>query len=367
MHDPGTPPTRRTVVLIDARMARRRRTGSARYVNGLIDALATHADTLDVRAVHGPPPLPRRNALTSLGNLAIDLAWTHIALPLLALRHRADVLHTPFNWAPLVTPCPRVVTVHDLSWEALPDAYPAGFRRYARLFTRTSARRAARVIAISQATADDLHRRYGTDPSRIRVIHIGVTPRPRGDGPREPVVLAVGEFEPRKRIPELIRAHRAYLRDAPADPPPCRLVLVGAGGADELIVDGICHDGCERRGFVTDAELDHLYATATLMVNNSAFEGFGLPVTEAMSAGCPVLVADTPALREAGGPDALVVDGDGEAALTRALASALADRADLRERGARGPAHAARFGWDACAAAHADVYRLVARRRAPAT
>ncbi len=362
MHEHDAPPTpRRTVVLIDARMARRRRTGSARYIDGLIRALGAHME-IDVRAAYGPPALPRRNALTSIGNLLIDLAWTHIALPLLALRHRADVLHAPFNWAPAWTPCPRVVTVHDLSWEVMPEAYPGGFRRYARLFTRTSARRAATVIAVSRTTADDLTRIYGIEPARIRVIHTGITPRTPGDGPREAIVLHVGEFEPRKRVPELIAAHRAYLAAAPADPPPCRLVLVGAGGADEAAVTAACgaSEGCERRGFVDDTELDRLYGTATLLVSNSAFEGFGLPIAEALSAGCPVLVADTPALREAGGPEAIVVEEGGERGLARALTDALCDREGLAARGRRGRAHAAGFGWAACAAGHAETYRRAA-------
>ncbi|MFN8120811.1 MAG: glycosyltransferase family 1 protein [Thermoleophilia bacterium] len=364
MHDAAhaAPAPRRTVVLIDARMARRRRTGGARYITGLIRALDAHRDTIDVRAVHGPPPLPRRNALTSLGNLLLDLAWTHVALPLLALRHRADVIHATFNWGPWLTPRPVVATIHDLSWELLPDAYPGGFRRYARTFTRGTARRARTVIAVSAATADDLARIYGTDPAKIRVIHTGITPRTPSDGPRDAMILHVGENEPRKRVPELIAAHAAYLAAAPPDPAPCRLVLAGAGGGEEEAVAVACDasQGCERLGYVDDTTLDDLYRRATLVVNNSAYEGFGLPVAEAMSAGCPVLVADTPALREAGGPEALVVDGTGPGALARALATALADRDALADRGRRGRAHAAGFTWEACAAAHADAYRAAA-------
>lgn len=364
MHDAAraaTPP-RRTVVLIDARMARRRRTGGARYITGLIRALDAHRDTLDIRAVHGPPALPRRNALTSLGNLLLDILWTQVALPALAIRHRADVIHAPFNWGPWLSPRPVVATIHDLSWEVIPEAYPEGFRRYAHTFTRGTARRARGVIAVSQATADDLTRIYGTAPRRIRVIHTGITPRTPSDGARDAMILHVGEFEARKRVPDIIAAHAAYRAAAPADPPPCRLVLVGAGGGDEDAVDVACaaSEGCERLGYVDDATLDDLYRRAALVVNNSAYEGFGLPVAEAMSAGCPVLIADTPALREAGGPEALVVDGDGPAALARALATALADRAALAARGRRGRDHAATFTWEACAAAHADAYRAAA-------
>ncbi|MFN8109105.1 MAG: glycosyltransferase family 1 protein [Thermoleophilia bacterium] len=358
---PAGPGDRPLVVVMDARMARRRRTGVATYVNGLIPALAALGEPVTVHAVHGPPPLPRRNALTSVGNLLLDLAWTHVMLPALALRHRADVLHATFNWAPAWCPRPVVVTIHDLAWEVMPEAYPGGFRRFASLFTRLSARRAQRIIAVSRSTRDDLVQRYGVAPDRVAVVYTGIAPRRPADEHPEHVILAVGEYEPRKRVPDLVEAHRRYLRDAPPQPAPCTLVLAGAGGADEARVRAMAGPGCRVAGFVSDDELDRLYRCATLFVCNSAYEGFGLPVAEAAGAGCPVLVADTPALREAGGPEALVVDGDGPEALAAALRDALADRAALRARGAGLRAHARTLSWEACAAGTLAAYRAVVR------
>jgi|GEM_PF-574252 len=407
----------RPLVLVDARIMRRRRTGGARYARGLAEVLAHHPPAdLRVRVVTGPAPLARRNGVTSLGNLLLDLAWTHLALPVLALRHRAALIHTTFNWAPLWSHCPRVVTVHDLVWERFPETFPSGFRRYARLFTRPSARRARRVITISRASARDLAELYGVRPERIRVVYIGVGPTEagesgdrggdpaddgttpaggagthpaggpatggdgggagggggggggagagRGEGVADgaPFVLHVGEFEPRKRVPDLIEGHRRYLAGAPGDPPPCRLVLAGAGGGEEDRVRALAGRGCELEGYVSDARLEAMYRSATLLVMPSSWEGFGLPVAEAMRAGCPALVADTPALREAGGPEALVIPapgGPGE--IARALAGALADRDALRARGARGRAHAHGFSWERCRRDTLGVYREALR------
>lgn len=359
----GRPADRRPLVLVDCRIARRRRTGGARYARGLAEhlprAAAQAGIPVRVRILWGPPPLPRRNALTSAGNLLLDLAWTHLALPLLAVRHRAAAVHTTFNWAPVWTPCPRVVTIHDLTWERFPEAYPAGFRRFARLFTRLSARRAGHVVTISEASADDLTDIYRVPRQRIRVVYIGVDDPGEGRADRDPFVLHVGEFEPRKRVPALVDGYRAYRDRAGGreDGDPCELVLAGAGGADEAEVRRRAGEGVRMRGFVDDEELHDLYRRATLLVMPSRWEGFGLPVAEAMLAGCPVLVADTPALREAGGPAALVIPEPCDAPrIAGALERALLDGEDLRRRGERGRVHAERFGWDACVRDTLAVY-----------
>jgi glycosyltransferase involved in cell wall biosynthesis len=354
---------RTPLVLVDARLARRRRTGVATYIRELDEAIRA-ARPGDVRVAfrYGPPGVPRRGSLTGLVNLLIDLLWLHVWLPLDALARRADVIHAPVNWAPWWAPCPTVVTVQDLSFERLPGAYPSGFRRYARLFARRSARRAGVVVATSQATARDLTDLYGVDPGRIRVIPIGVHPgAPEPPGGRAPFVLHVGEFEPRKRVPALIAGHRAYHRAAPPDPPPCALVLAGAGGSEEDAVRAAAGPECDLRGFVTDAELGELYRTATLLVMPSEYEGFGLPVAEAMAHGCPVLVADNSSLPEVGGPSALLIEDPSPAGIARALTAALADRESLGRRGARAREDAERFSWARAASATLDAYRAAAR------
>ena len=349
----------RRVVLVDGRMARRRRTGAATYINDLQAALTAAApEDLDVRFVFGPPPAPRRNRLTSAINAFLDLAWVHVLLPVTAWRHKAAVIHAPFNWAPRWSPCPVVVTVQDLAWERVPETFPAGFRRFARFFTRMSARHARRIIATSTSTADDLVALYRVPRDNIRVVPIGITPAAAEPQPtREAFILAVGEFEPRKRILELIAGHRAYFTAAPADPPPCRLVLAGSGGSQAHAVREAAGPEVDLLGFVSDERLTDLYRRATLLVYPSSYEGFGLPVLEAMTHGCPALIARNSSLTEVGRDAAFYLDDPTPQGIAAALATTLADRDALAAAGETARAHAARFSWDAVAADTLAVYR----------
>ena len=353
----------RRVVIVDARMARRRRTGAATYIHELQRALvAANPPDLDVRFVSGPPGLPRRNTLTTLGNLILDLAWQHLVLPLVARKHGASVIHAPFTWAPMWSPCPRVVTVQDLAFERVPDTFPPAFRRYARLFAKQSARCATRVITTSTSTARDLTALYGTPAERIRTIPIGVHADPTpSHAPREPFVLAVGEFEPRKRILELVAAHRTYFAAAPAVPTPCRLVLVGAGGRDEDAVRAAAGPECDMVGFVDTETLSDLYRRATLLVYPSSYEGFGLPILEAMAHGCPALIARNSSLPEVGGDAARYIETPTPAGIAQALTDALADRPALVARGEASRAYAAGFAWSRVADETLAVYREALR------
>lgn len=349
-------------VIVDGRLARRRRTGVATYIHELDAALReTAGGGPPVRVVFGPPGLPRRGRLTGLGNLLIDLLWLHVALPAIALRAGARAIHAPVNWAPWWSPCPVIVTVQDVAWERLPAAYPARFRRYAQIFTHRSVRVASAVLTTSTATARDLIELYGVPAERIRVIPIGVRPGADLALERSPFVLYVGEFEPRKRVLELIEGHRRYYRAAPPSPPPCRLILAGSGGSQHAAAAAAAADECQMIGFVDAARRDRLYREATLLVMPSAYEGFGLPVAEAMIRGCPTLVAANSSLPEVGGASALLMDASDPGAIAAALADALADREGLAARGRAGRVDAAaRFSWPAIAAQIRGVYREVA-------
>jgi glycosyltransferase involved in cell wall biosynthesis len=346
------------LVLVDARIVRRRSTGVATYVTALRSAIEAAAPgDLRVEWLLGPPGLPRRGRWTSLGNLALDLAWLHAWVPLVARRRRARLVHAPVNWAPWRCPCPTVVTVHDLSWERVPDAYPSGFRRYARLFARHSARRARIVVADSAVTARDLGDLYGVDAGRVRVVPLGAPPTEAPAVAREPFVLAVGVRDPRKRIAALVAGHRRYWESALPDPPPCRLVLAGPPGGEEDAVLAAAGPGCEVLGFVTPERLADLYRRATLLAYPSAYEGFGLPVLEAMAHGCPVLVAPGAALEEVGGDAALPLPDASVEGIARRLAEVLADRPALAARGDAGRRRAAGFTWERTAALTLDAYR----------
>ncbi|MEQ8833879.1 MAG: glycosyltransferase family 1 protein [Miltoncostaeaceae bacterium] len=353
------------LVLVDGRMARRRATGIATYIEELRQVMESRpASDLRVEWVYGPPGLPRRNRLTSVGNLLLDLLWLHVLLPLIAWRRGAALIHAPVTWGPWFSPCPVVVTIHDLSWERVPHAFPENFRRYASFFARRSVRRAVRVIAVSQSAADDLRELYGVRPERIRVVANGVDVDTWPPGPREPFILSVGIMEERKRIVPLAAGHARYFADAPADPPPCRLVIVGGDGGEEAAVREAAGPGCEIRGFVRREELMDLYRRATLLVFPSAYEGFGLPVAEAMAHGCPVLCARNSSLVEIGADRAIFMEEDEVTpeGIAAHLTRALADREALRERGESGREITQRYSWPAAATATRDVYRRVLPR-----
>jgi glycosyltransferase involved in cell wall biosynthesis len=255
-----------------------------------------------------------------------------------------------------------VVTMHDLAWERVPEAFPEDFRRYARRSARRSVRRAARVIAVSESTSRDLRELYGVPPERLRVIPNGVDLDTRPPGPREPFILSVGVLEERKRIAELAAGHARYMVAAPPDPPPCRLVIVGGSGGDEARVRAAAGPGSEIRGFVRREVVLDLYRRAALLVYPSAYEGFGLPVVEAMAAGCPVMCARNSALVEVGGSAAIFLDDVTPGGIAAALTAALADRDALARRGEEGREQAARYSWPAAATATRDVYRQALRR-----
>ena len=360
---PRTPGGDPPLVLVDGRMAKRRPTGIATYIHELRHIMESKpASDLRVEWVFGPPALPRLGKVTSYLNLMLDLLWLHAILPLTAMRRRAAVLHSPVNWAPWWSTCPTVVTIHDLSWERVPEAFPESFRRYARRFAKRSVKRAVRVIAVSESTAHDLQELYRVPAEKIRVVPNGVDPDTRPPGPREPIVLSVGVREPRKRIGVLTAGHAIYYANAPADPPPCRLIVVGGPGGDDERIQATAGPGCEIRGFIRAEELIDLYRRATLLAYPSAYEGFGLPVVEAMAHGCPVLCARNSSLIEIGGRTAIFLDDVTPEGVAAALTEALADREALAARGEAGREAAARYSWPASATATRDVYRQALRR-----
>ena len=351
------------LVLVEARMARRRpATGTARYIDELraaIDAVAP--SDLRIRWLLGPPGVPRRGRFTGVINAALDVLWMHVAVPIVALASQASLIHGTFNWLPVLSPTSTSVTIQDLAWERMPEAFEPGFRRFATRFTRMAARRASIVVVPSRSTGDDVTAFYGTDPSRIRVAPLAPTRHGSANVAREPFILAVGANEPRKRIVELIRAHRRYFEAAGPGPESCRLIVVGDAGGLDGELRAAAGPGCELRGVVSEPELASLYERAALMVYPSAYEGFGLPILEAMSYGCPVLTARNSSLPEAGGDVALYLDDMSPDAFARCLGEVLASRTALVELGERSREHAATFTWERTARATLDAMREALR------
>jgi glycosyltransferase involved in cell wall biosynthesis len=264
------------------------------------------------------------------------------------------------------------VTIHDLGYLAFPEAHTARRRLELDLTTRWSLRAARRVIAISGATRDDLVRHYGADPARVSVVHHGLSaafqPTPDPDVLARydldaPYMLYVGTVQPRKNLTRLIEAfamasvlieQQSAAADAGHTPQAPLLVIAGRMGwcteAIEQRAAALGVGGMVRfLGYVPDADLPALLSGALAFLFPSLYEGFGMPVLEAMACGTPVLTSTTSALPEVAGNAALLVDPADTDAIAAAIARLAADtglRADLR---ARGLTRAAQFTWERCA------------------
>ena len=331
------------LVVVDADVLGRQRTGDETYVENLLRGLPELAgDEFRFAAVTRHPelvPVGVEPVELRAGSQELRMAW---AVPRLLRRLRPALAH--FQHAlPLRCPCPAVVTVHDLSFEREPAAMSRRDRRVFRTVVPRAARGARRVIAVSERTKRDLIDLYGIPPDRITVTPHGVDP---AFGPGAVAgggyLLFVGAVQARK---DPVAAARAASEVG--------LPLVVAGPEREPALarelEGL---GADLRGYVEKSELARLYRGAAALVLPSRYEGFGLPVLEAMACGTPVVAADDPALHEVAGDAAVYADGD----LAEAIRAALADRDRLS---AAGLERAKQFSWDETVRRTLTVYRQV--------
>ncbi|MFT3876818.1 MAG: glycosyltransferase family 1 protein [Propioniciclava sp.] len=263
-------------------------------------------------------------------------------------RVRPDVIHSPANFGPWLTRAPRVVTIHDLLSFRHPEYVPGRLAAVQRALLRGTARAASRVITVSEASAADIVGYLGVAPGKIDVVPPAGSGRHAEPGEREDRLLfSLGNRLPHKNFPLLLEA--LALIEPSARP---GLVLPGGGAEDPLapLVERLGLGGSVRlAGWLAQSEVDRLYARATALVFPTRFEGFGLPVLEAMSAGCPVLCSDLPVLREVGADAAAYVDTTSAERLAEAITALLADAPRRAELSASGIARAAEFSWEATA------------------
>ena len=367
--------------------------GIGRYVRELVQALARLDSRTDYRLfVAGAkrsqlPPAPGPNFQwrpTPIHPRHWARIWHRARLPypLETITGRVALVHaTDFTLPPTLPGTRTLLTVHDLSFVRVPETASPSLKAYLDVVVPRSVRRADHVLADSEATRADLMALYGTPPARITVLWSGVDARfapvtaaaelervrQRYALPAGPFILSVGTVQPRKNYARLIAA----LGRLRAEWPDLALVIVGGPGWLEnpiyatLDAHGL-RDAVTFTGFADDADLPALYTLARAVALPSLYEGFGLPVLEAMACGTPVVTSNVSSLPEVAGDAALLVDPLDEDALDAALRRLLMDealRASLRERGL---ARAATFTWERAARQLHTVYTQMLSGVSPA-
>jgi glycosyltransferase involved in cell wall biosynthesis len=319
-------------IAIDVSPLVQTRAGTARYLNGLIRELERRDDvTISARSFGGK---------SRLSTLVRDGIW----YPFLIGREGvADVLHCPTYRGPFRSRVPLVVTVHDLAVLRHPEAFNRWTRTYSPRVVPTVLRAARRVIAVSDFTRRELIELLGVPDEKIRVVPNAVGDEFTREGPAEAgdYVLAVGTLEPRKNLERLVEAVGKTDRE---------LRVVGARGWGGVEVGG---NGVRWLGEVGDAELARLYRGAVCVAYPSLYEGFGIPVLEAMACGAPVVTTRGTAMEEVADGAAVLVDSRDPAEIAAGIERAAVERDTLVPRGLE---RARAFRWDAVAAATVGVY-----------
>jgi glycosyltransferase involved in cell wall biosynthesis len=315
--------------------------GTARHIRSLLAALPEDEVELRRYGFRGSS-----RALVPLR----DVAWYLGALPALARRDRVDVLHCPTYRAPVRSSVPLVVTFHDLAVLRHPATFNRWTREYGRLVLPRIVRTARRLIAVSEFTRRELVELLDVPEDNVRVVPnaVGAPFSRDGSAAAGDYVLAVGTLEPRKNLDRLVDGFRRAGLDG------CRLLVAGMRGWGGVDVSG---DNVEWLGSVPDEELARLYRGARCVAYVSLYEGFGLPVLEAMACGTPVVAGRNAAAEEVAGGAAVLVDPLDPNAIAAGLAEAIDRREELR---ARGLERAQAFDWQAVAQATVEVYREAA-------
>ena len=371
-------------IAIDCSAVPRQMAGAGVYTYQLVRALA-EADTEHELIIFGRPGLfddlaathPRlRLVHTDAGSRMARFVWEQAALPLLLRRSRADLLHSPHHHTPLAARLPRVVTIHDLTFLLLPGRYPLARRLYMAGVTRASARIADAIIAPSETVRGDIMRALRVPAERVIAIPEAAAPQyapveyPETLGRmrwryRLPnrYILSVGSLEPGKNRGRLILAYASLKLGVD-----CPLIVIGQPawryeGELELVRRLELEETVRFLGYVPDEDMPALYGGATMLAFPSLYEGFGLPVLEAMACGTPVITATGSAPAEIADGAALLIDPRDVEALAGAMRRLLSDeplRADLRTRGL---GLAGRFSWAETARRTLSVYESLAARR----
>lgn len=377
---PGTRQPRR--VAIDYTAAVRQGGGIGRYTRGLVHALAARPTSDEyVLLVAGPGSDPELNVSAfQIRNLPIDercasIVWHRSGLPFPKVEWFTgpiDIFHSPNFVLPPVSRASTVLTIHDLSFIRVPQCAEPSLRRYLSRVVPRAAAKADRILADSHSTRNDVVELLQVSPDKVDVVPAGVEDRFRpvsdqsaiegvrsdyrlGDGP---FILSLGTLEPRKNFAGLMEAY-ALLKHSTRLPH--RLVIAGGKGwlcegTFEAVARLRLEEDVTFTGFVADEDLPALYSLADIFAFPTLYEGFGLPVLEAMACGTPVVTADNSCMPELVGDAALLIDANDTQGLADSMEQLLSDR-ELRDSLVdRGRVRARRYTWSRAAEKLLDVY-----------
>ena len=351
--------------------------GIRRYSTELVRALVSLGEPLEIVALGGDPSRipPGLERVAASAHPPTNAGWTLIGLPRTAARARVQVIHAPSYTAPFWAGAPVVLTIHDISYETHPEWYPYRRDWLRRYFYRRSATAAARVLTISTFSASEIASAYRIPSARITVTPLGVhttfgagDPNVPLDLPAdvtEPYLLHVGDLHERRNLPIVVDAlleARRHFGAASA----LSLVLAGV---DRGVSEGLCGmaseagspDAVLALGPVSEDRVHALYRGAIALVYPSLYEGFGLPLVEAMASGTPVLASHAAAMPEVLGGAGLLLDPHDVSAWRDAIIRIVNDEALRRDLRARGLARAATYTWQRTARLTLNVYREAAR------
>jgi glycosyltransferase involved in cell wall biosynthesis len=366
----------------DLRVLQVNRGGTAVYTQNLFSALQELDGSNQYVPLTSKIRLPRRNLITKLGNAGLELLYTHILSPLRAAQLRVDLLHYPANTAPYLAPCPTVVTIYDMMFQRFPESYDPYYLRFARFFFPISARRADRILTISEFSKQDIVRYCGVSENKVKVIYPGVAadlaPVERNQAQafvsdhygigKSPFVLFTGELGPRKNLENLIRAFSLLRRmDAASD---FQLVLVGEKRDAQYfqrLITLIGNESLERAvhflGFVPREDLKYILSAASAVAHISLCEGFGFPLVEAMACGTPLVTSNVSSMPEVAGDAGILVDPHNVEEIADGLQKILLDDPLREQLIVRGLQRATEFRWVDTARQTLSAYQELAQRK----
>ncbi len=350
-------------------------TGIGVYTRALLLELARRPSFRYLGLAHRLPPCAEELGAAGIPCEAqiapLGVVWQQLRLPARLAAGDVDLFWSPLTTLPLRLPIPAVVTIPDLTTLLLPETHRLKVRLSVLPFLRRTLDRAARIVAISEATASDLARHFPECAPRVRVVTCGVEPEfAPGDpaavaatrerlGLPEGYVLYAGTLEPRKNLGPLLDAWETLRHEHPESTPP--LVLAGPFGWHG---EGLRRDiarlqplGLRVTGHVERAELVRLFQAARLFVYPSLYEGFGLPAAEALACGLPTIVSTSSSLPEVVGDAGVLVDPDDVGGLASAMRELLESPARAHELGARALERSRRFTWPRAADQLEEVFR----------